>query len=282
MRRLIFARLPDRFRDHHVALTAILPGQGTFLHSHDFPEFFLVTQGQGVHRWNGQCLPLSCGALVFVRAADRHSFEAGETGLRFVNLAVSPRWWRKFSRLFTPMFAPARATDGSKPAQVALSERSANRLEHEFGNLIERGARDPTSLPATMCLLAHEWLAPDRLERCVQPVPEWLERVVRAMDDPEMVSKPLAYWHAMSGRSPEHLARSCRRYYGRPLSALLSRARIEWVKGQLRRGDEKVAGLAMDAGFQNLGYFYRAFRQQEGCPPRAWFRRHASGATVPR
>jgi YesN/AraC family two-component response regulator len=54
------------------------------------------------------------------------------------------------------------------------------------------------------------------------------------------------------------------------------------VKAQLRRGEDKIAGLAIDAGYQNLGYFYRVFRRLEGCAPREWLKRYGGAATVPR
>jgi YesN/AraC family two-component response regulator len=66
------------------------------------------------------------------------------------------------------------------------------------------------------------------------------------------------------------------------LSDLLNRARVEWVKVQLRRGEEKIVKLALDAGYRNIGYFYRVFRELEGCPPREWQKRHGGAATVPR
>jgi YesN/AraC family two-component response regulator len=69
---------------------------------------------------------------------------------------------------------------------------------------------------------------------------------------------------------------------GVPLSEVLNRARVAWVKDRLRHGEDKIAVLALEAGYQNLGYFYRVFRRLEGCAPRAWLAKHGGPAVVPR
>lgn len=285
MPRLIFARLPGRQQHHHIAVTRLRARQATSLHTHDFPEFFLVTHGRGTHRWNGRDRALARGSFAFVRATDEHCYVAGaEDGLEFVNVALAPAWWNSFRTLFAPPLFPT--TNVTTKTERVLDAATTTRLAVQLHALLERGAVDQALLVETATALARASLGPalpaaPGADRAV-PLPEWLARVARDMRDPALVARPLAFWQRHSGRSAEHLARSCRRFLGMPLSELLNHARIEWVKIQLSRGEDKITRIAFEAGYQNLGYFYRVFRRLEKCTPRQWLQRHGGAATVPR
>jgi AraC family cel operon transcriptional repressor len=284
MQRLIFSRLSDRRSHHHIALTRLAAGRRTVLHTHDFPELFLVTGGHGIHHWNRRRQRLTRGSFAFVRASDRHYYEADPaTLLEFINLAFAPAWWRHFSQLFVPPSERAGTYAGAFFRPADLSSSAAARLEDQLHVLLARGTHDGLLLAETMIALMREWLSPAGMIAVAQhPPPEWLATVVRDMQNPELIAKPLSYWQSRSGRSPEHLARSCRRFFGESLTGLLNHTRVEWVKSQLRQGDGKIIALAFDAGYQNLSYFYRVFRHLEGCAPRAWLKIQARAATVPR
>jgi AraC family cel operon transcriptional repressor len=284
MQCLVFARLPDRRVHHHIAFTRMTRGERTVLHTQDFPELFLVTRGSGVHWWNGRAHRLERGSFAFVRARERHCYEAsGEGPLEFVNLALAPAWWRHFSQLFSPPLEPPSNGRSRLRRPSGFPADAVKRIEERLHTLLACSKHEPSLLAGTMMALAREWLPPAAAAKgATKPVPEWLATVVRDMENPQLVAKPLAYWQHRSGRSPEHLARSCRRFFGRSLTGLLNRARVEWIKSQLRRGDAKIALLALDAGYQNLGYFYRVFRQLEGNTPGAWAKNQGESATVPR
>jgi len=110
--------------------------------------------------------------------------------------------------------------------------------------------------------------------------PEWLEtwrhEVFTAK---EKLTEPICYWQHRSGRSPEHLARSCRRHYDLTPGELLNRARVERVKLLLSTTDAKVITIAFDCGFTNLSNFHRHFLRETGTTPALW--RCSATPTVP-
>lgn len=113
-------------------------------------------------------------------------------------------------------------------------------------------------------------------------MPEWLAAWREELRRGERLGEPVAYWQQRSGRSPEHLARRCRKFFGVPPTEIIARARVAWVQVRLRTGESKVAALALEAGFQNLGYFYRTFRRVTGVTPRAWATGMRADEAVPR
>jgi AraC family transcriptional regulator, dual regulator of chb operon len=282
MTRLIFATLAARRGAHHIDSTRVGARERTFVHTHDFPEIFLVLEGGGTHHWNGRPVPVARGDLVLILPRDVHCFECGpDESFQLINLALDPAWWRTFTAL-----------SGRWPAREELRHRrlpshEAGACGRQLKDLLTTHRKDPAILVETVASLIRA------LRADPEPVgpgtgadpsraPDWLQRLVVEMRSPEASGMPLSFWQRRSNRSPEHLARSCRRFLGCTLTDIRLAARLERVKAGLRDSAAKVDALAYDAGFQNLGYFYRAFRKAEGCTPKQWALAHASGPTVPR
>jgi AraC family transcriptional regulator, dual regulator of chb operon len=279
MQKLRFERLGNRRRDFHLAQTRLGAGQATLEHGQDFPEVFLVTAGAGWHHWNGRVLSLGRGALAWVDAADRHHYESdGREPLVFINLALAPKWWRKAAALGPKGLR--RRLRGTGSGRI-LSEGETARCERVLHRLMADGREPELALMAAVAVLWRALLVPS-LSTSEVSSPAWLAAWVAGLQEPGGAVEPLAALQRRSGRSAEHLARSCRRYYGVVPTELINRARVEQVQAALRRAEGKIATLALEAGFQNLGYFYRVFRRLTGKTPRAWMAGQNRDAAVPR
>lgn len=278
MSKLRFSRLQQPPALYHANVTRVGPGQATLAHTHDFVEFFLVLQGGGTHHWNQQRIHLAPGDLVLIRPSDRHWYSTTRLeSLVFINIAVAAAWWAHFSALLAPRLSETPFRDRPTPFHLRLTAPEASRLKNMLMDLLPRC--DDHGLVRVGLQVAAAFTR-DRADP--RPAaPDWLADLRRQMENPALVARDIHYWQQASGRSKEHLARACRRFYGVPPTDLLNRLRIEHVKLRLRTSSEKLAALALEAGFGNLGYFYRVFRQQVGCSPRRW-RRSQDGATVPR
>lgn len=284
MQRLLFDGLGGRTGRLHVAATRLRPGQPTEEHTHDYVEWFLVEAGAGTHHWNGLELPLAKGSFAFVRARDCHRYTAdARRGLRFVNLAVSGEWWREFERLCLGGRGAERALCGEPAGHAVLPTKDANWCGAVMSELLAGGSDDPALLAEAVAGFMRRLRPPRRVGMPARTLPPaWLTALVAEFGDATKLAQPIAYWQRRSGVSPEHLSRTCRRCYGEPPTVLLNRARVEYVKTRILEGEEKITALAFDAGFQNLGFFYRCFRRFVGCTPRAWGGARGSEAVVPR
>lgn len=282
MQRLLFCRLPGRGTHHHLALTRLGPGEVTQLHTHDFPEIFLVTGGCGWHGWNGRELAVRRGELVWVQPADRHCYRTGVgSGLELINLALAPAWWQRFHGLVQPQGAPRRIAGATSGGQRRLGEAETAELEMILGAwLTDHTDSNLRQTEVVARLLRILGTRPEAARDGLAP--EWLANWRKELATGENIGAPLSFWQQRSGRSPEHLARTCRRVYGLVPTELINRARVAWVQERLRRGEDKVAALALEAGFQNLGYFYRTFRRIAGATPQTWRRDQVRDAAVPR
>jgi AraC family cel operon transcriptional repressor len=287
MRRLRFADLDAvASRGFHLAPTRLRRGEETYLHDHDFPEVFLVVAGTGWHRCHGAEAALAPGDLVWVAAADAHGYrDGGRRPLEFLNLALDPAWWRRFCAVAGDGrdLLPALRGGGPVPRSAAVAE--PRRLERELRGLMAGGAPGGAALVAVVARLVaatgRTGPAAPAETPAGRPPPAWLARLRAELAAPGAALRPLAHWQRRSGRSPEHFARACRQHFGTTPTELVRRARIERAQALLLAPDAKVAAVALESGFENLGYFYRTFRRLAGCTPGAWLARHAAAA-VPR
>lgn len=255
----------------HIHVTRLKPGQRSSPHRHDFYEVLLVQQGSGSHHLNGQTLPMQPDDLVLLQPRDSHFFSTGaDETLVFINVAVAAGWWQA---LHAALGWEAWLT-GRQSARLTPAE--AQGLGAELGALAA-GAQP-------LALLQAWSRVRDYLMRGTRPaaeqIPDWLEALRLDMARlPEALAEPIAFWQARSARSPEHLARSCRRHYGITFSELLNRARVERARQLLRTSDAKVIAIAMDCGFGNMAHFHRVFLRLTGMTPQQW--RLAGMAAVP-
>lgn len=281
----------DTLAGCHVATTRLRVGESTCVHTHDFPEVFLTVAGAGWHCCNATEARLQPGELIWIAPADAHGYRnEGARGLEFINLAFSPGWWRRFCALWGHKadLLPVLRGPAAQPQRIAV--RSPRDLERMLRSLLPRGSAGPAALIAAVAKLVQVSIeqtcgsapAPARRAAAQSPPPAWLARLRAEMTEPRAAIRALDYWQQRSGRSPEHLARSCREYFGTTPTELLLRSRIERAQALLLAPDAKVAAVALDTGFQNLGYFYRSFRRLTGLTPAAWMRRHRGGEVVPR
>ena len=263
----------------HVAVTWFRAGQVSVRHHHDFFELFLVISGAGIHHINLEKVELGVGQLVIIRPDDCHHFSsADEIGLAILNVALSGEWWKSFHQLMGKSVAPDWFRLGKPSGHLRLSQpelRETRRLLEQLGG---HDTRPPGDVVAAMLRVIERF---ESIHQPAQPVPPaWLENWREEMTEAgEQIAEPIAHWQKRSGRSPEHLARSCRAFYGSTPTDILNHHRIERAKLLLGATDEKVISIGFACGFGNLANFYRNFTARTGMTPKAW--RQRGSAAVP-
>jgi len=68
------------------------PGRGPSLHTHEYPEVFIVLEGGATFRAGTEEREVSAGHVVVVPPGEPHGFTATGDGSRQVNIHVSPRF----------------------------------------------------------------------------------------------------------------------------------------------------------------------------------------------
>jgi quercetin dioxygenase-like cupin family protein len=82
--------------DHDVGVSFFLvdaaSGRGPSLHTHDYPEVFIMLEGTATFRGPDGEVEVNAGEVVVVPAGEPHAFNASGEGSRQVNIHVNPRF----------------------------------------------------------------------------------------------------------------------------------------------------------------------------------------------
>lgn len=102
----------------------------------------------------------------------------------------------------------------------------------------------------------------------IQDAVDWLERHQSEDVTPDQLARVACF-------SPYHFHRIFRGVRGESVMQCLRRLRLERAALRLRRTDDEVTEVALDAGFGSHEGFTRAFKDHFGEPPSTW-RKHAA------
>lgn len=243
-------------------------------HRHDFYEMFWIERGCGEQEINGQRLTLVPGDLVFMRPDDSHTHQPLEAPWIFTNLALSREAHAQIqARYEHELDVPWPWAPGPvMPVRCHLPNESCLRLQEMAASVPARG------FPATPLFrqVDVDWLIGGML-RLVFPTPqrqreietpEWMTELIRQLREDRGVGWNAAQLAIEAGLSRDHLSRLFRRHQGMSATRFLQHLRLEHAAAELRCTDRSILAIAQEAGFENLSYFHRSFKDHFGITPR--------------
>jgi AraC family cel operon transcriptional repressor len=258
----------------------------TLPHTHDFHEVFAVERGRVRHALNGVEETLSAGAVRWIHPRDRHHYvRLPGVNADLFNLAFSSDWVGRIAA-YLGIELPLEFVDGGLPwaslAQMEPSELAA--LSTRLRRASEVNAAGDSKRIRCEALSVLTLLASASMEAGEAPskklLPEWLAHVVSKAKGGLFVESGLPGLLKAAGRSHSHVCRELTRLAGTTPTALVNDARLDRAVQLLRSGDQKVAMVALECGFQNLSHFNHLFSERFGMPPSA-FRTRAARKSIP-
>jgi AraC family cel operon transcriptional repressor len=156
---------------------------------------------------------------------------------------------------------------GRMPWSFLLERQEISHLNRR-ADLLQGSLQDPLELDAF--LLDVLW----RLRRQGQPsrpgIPAWLSRAMDRFSRLEDLSAGARVLASLAGKSPEHVNRVLKELFGVTSTQYIHEVRLNRASRLLRLTDRPIASIALDCGYENLGYFYRQFTAKFGLPPRRY------------
>lgn len=261
---------------YHVARHVRGPGHVSPEHTHDFPEVFWMESGAGIHRIHGQSKEIRAGDVVLIRPTDRHSIGTRPDArsnpcLSLVNFAFrleTLEYLRK--RYYAGREAAFPWRGAELPSRYRVGAAELRRLA-ELADGLARGPQTRLRLEGFLLALMEmlESTAPAALETSAA-VPDWLRGALPVFAQPKHLSGGVPELARLAGRGPEHLNRVVRKCLGGTTTDLVNRLRLDYAARELCMSGRPILEIALDAGFDNLSYFYRVFRRQFGQTPRRY------------
>ncbi|MEM7752961.1 MAG: AraC family transcriptional regulator [Pseudomonadota bacterium] len=238
-------------------------------HHHDYFELLLVERGETDHWVNGVRQSLGPGQLVFFRPADRHAFRADpNSGCRIFNVMFRPETAQHLIQRYPEEFA-GRFFDSAAPVPDA-HQLQDDQFKQALGlaTRLVNSALSLAQIEEFLLALGNQVLAP--IAEDPVAMPNWLADACTALRHPSVFSAGTAGFVAVAGRSHEHLCRSCRSFLGTTPTAYVNRVRTKYAAERLVRTQLPIAEISAEVGIDNIGHFYRVFREQFGTTPRRY------------
>lgn len=240
-------------------------------HAHDFHELFWVTAGRGNHLINGEIRPMQTGYLVLIRPSDYHTFKGDGSpgGVSFFNFAFRSSLWHNLKRRHP--LSQNRLFDAPdlNQREFLLGTSTLERLRIISSDLASGNYDELTStafLYGVISMLVNR----QSDDKTPPNMPSWLAEAVHQIRIYPHFTQGVKHLVALSGRSHEHVTRQCQLHLGVPPWMIILDARLRWAASQLASTEKKIIMIAMESGFENLGYFYSAFKKSHGMTPRTY------------
>jgi AraC family cel operon transcriptional repressor len=263
--------LIDPVTEVHYAYHKSLGGI-TFPHYHDFFEIFLITKGKALHKINGRDEILEEGMLVFIRPNDIHYYERIENeSCELINVAFPAATIRQLFDYFGEGFKASRLLNLKNPPTLKLSSIEKDIIISRFNklNTLSRGKKIMirTELRILLAEIFSKYFAEEKHEE-KEDVPSWLSKARSEMKKKENFIAGINRMYELTARSPEHLSRSLKKYYGETPTDFINKLRLNYAANLLVNTDEDITAIVMESGFDNLSHFYHLFKKAFGIAPK--------------
>jgi AraC family cel operon transcriptional repressor len=241
-------------------------------HSRVF-EFYYLFQGELVQGFDSGELVMREGDFVSIGEKEFHDVRG--RNFDFFNLILTVEYWERLQDTLglRPVFE-AHSKGGRLSVKLLPKPWVAEELEQLF--LYQKSRYGDILLARFFLNLAAELQGPpDMTGEGDRNMPLWMKSLILEVEGRCSEILKVGDLARLADRSPEHLSRSFRMFLGKTPSAWLNEQKLERAALLLEHSNTAVLDIALSLGFDNLGYFYRLFKQRYSCPPAEYRRNHS-------
>ncbi len=187
--------------------------------------------------------------------------------LHIANFAFFTDLWRHYRRRFfrdQEVFFAVRAVSGR---EYDLDSTHLNDIRQAARHL-RAGRRD--RLTTERFLLDVLGILGSQSASRRLRMPAWLRRTCDDLKRKPPFEEGVPGIVRLAGRSSEHVSREFRRHLGQSPTDYLNDLRMAHAARKLIMTDDGIVEIALECGLQNLGHFYRLFRERLGQTPHAY------------
>ena len=260
IKRFLFENFIREGEAFHIARVTIYSRKDLSLHTHDFAEVFWVESGNGIHWINNQKVKLAPGHLVMIRPHDQHTLTSLEKeGITILNLAFSEeslahlrnRYFSNSDSYFwTPSDLPFHSVN-----DINLIRRISRRAEESL-----KFNRNNLYLDSILLFIFRSITENNDIKLNNQ-VPAWLNNALHEFTTPDLFKKGASGFASLCGKNIDYVNRTIRRTYNKTLSNFVNELRMNFAARQLIITNVPIKTISSDCGFNNLGHFYKTFKE---------------------
>lgn len=248
------------------------PDQLARIHCHSYYEIFIVSQGNGQHLINNRLEAISRGTLCFIRPDDVHNYINLTSNFAIINILIPTSTIEKLFYYLGEDFSKELLTKELSP-RVQISMNEFNSLIKELEQLVltKKILKDKSDVffRITIFNILAKYFTVLPLHS-TNMTPEWLTWLILEMLKKENFVEGLSAFYRLSGKSVEHLSRSCKKYLNKSPTQLINDIRLEYAANQILNTKQKIIQISEDSGFESLSHFYHLFKSAYGTSPNSF------------
>lgn len=240
-------------------------------HTHEFFEFFVITEGKIVHRFNNSSRILQEGSIVLIRPSDIHYYEKyQEYDCKWINITFSKKVFSDLELYLGQDFSWERLLNLDVPPHLQLSRTEKNLLVRR----LEKLNLLPISQKSVIGIEFRSLLV-DMFTRYFNNInssrnellPLWLSNLCELMSGKENFVRGLDAMKELSGKAHEHLCRLFKQHLSCTPTEYINGLKLNYAANLLANSDMEILDISLESGFNNLSHFYHLFKKEFGISP---------------
>lgn len=248
----------------HLAKTSINNHDDLNLHDHDYYEFFVVSEGEGIHFINGKENTLQKGSGCFIRPKDIHTFKkTSKEELVITNLALKADLIPNYHKRYFSSPNLYYWNDETMPIQINFSDEQ---LKSTLGQLEQITLKENDLLTLDIFVL-HLFSLLKNHSFQDSRLPSWLNYTLQEFRSPKHLKIGMEGFIQLSQRSGDHINRVVKKNLYKTLTELVNEERLHYTANQLAMTNAPIKSIYTNAGFDNHSYFFRIFKKKYGITP---------------
>ena len=236
-------------------------------HTHDFFEFFIITEGVVEHFYNGKTTLLSAGTLCVIRPGEVHQFmRHGNTKAVHFNCSVSQALFTSVCNSLSK-FTYLSLCNSNHLLTYSLKESEFQYFLYLISllNTFTDNASKQLTIVKTLlqnCLLC--FINNDNDDR---KYPDWFVDFINTVNTPEYFTKPISTLYQLVPYSQPRLNAYFHQYTNSTLVAYVTRLRINYSCNLLIFSDYPITLIAGLCGYNSLSHYNHTFKKLTGISP---------------
>lgn len=245
------------------------------LHTHDYYEIIVIFSGSMVHHINGQSYVMRRGDCCLIRPEDSHYYEDDPTQSRQQCLSVNFMCHMDFMEQALATFGSdcrSMLLDKNQPLAFKASNTVVSKIEKTC-LYIQSPGEHPTDNNLMICKsVIMELLGACVLHQCTQihdDFPEWLDTLVRSMQNPDNFSKKIPELIEGISYSYSYIQKQFRYYMGTTIVSYWSGIKLAHAKELLTNSQLTTLEISTRLGFETASHLSYLFKKHYGVSPSA-------------
>ncbi|MBD0399976.1 MULTISPECIES: helix-turn-helix domain-containing protein [unclassified Flammeovirga] len=248
----------------HLARTSIDHHEDLIMHYHDYYEFFVISEGEGIHIINNEEFPIQKGTAYFIRPSDVHTFKkTSKEELVINNLAIKAHCIPHYQQRYFEAPEQFFWNDTPLPFSYNFNE---SQLQTLLGHLEQMSISENSLLTLDLLLLHLFALLQKRAYQNGQ-LPPWLNYTLQEFRSPYYLKMGIDGFIQLSQRSGDYINRVIKKAFKKTLTELILEERLNFAAHQLAMTNAPIKSIYTNAGFENHSYFFRVFKKKFGVTP---------------